>query len=63
MTENVYRFGKAMVIDDSATDRYIAEYYLRKCFIAAHVIAQSSAIAALEYLNYPRSFFLTYACR
>ena len=51
MTENVYRFGKAMVIDDSATDRYIAEYYLRKCFIAAHVIAQSSAIEALEYLK------------
>jgi hypothetical protein len=40
MAENLYRFSKAMIIDDSATDRYIAEYYLRKFFIAAFVIAQ-----------------------
>jgi CheY-like chemotaxis protein len=51
MSENIYRFNKAMVIDDSATDRYIAEYYLRKCFIAAHVIMQASAIEGLEYLR------------
>jgi len=51
MAENLYRFSKAMIIDDSATDRYIAEYYLRKFFIAAFVIAQSSAIEALEYLK------------
>jgi CheY-like chemotaxis protein len=51
MAENLYRFSKAMIIDDSATDRYIAEYYLRKFFIAAFVIAQSSAIEALKYLK------------
>lgn len=51
MTDNLYRFNKVMIIDDSGTDRYIAEHYLRKCFIAAYVIAQSSAIEALEYLK------------
>jgi len=51
MAENLYRFSKAMIIDDSATDRYIAEYYLRKFFIAAFVIAQSSAIEALKHLK------------
>lgn len=51
MAENLYRFNKAMIIDDSLTDRYIAEHYLRKCFIAAYVIAQASAIEALEYLK------------
>jgi CheY-like chemotaxis protein len=51
MAENLYSFNKAMIIDDSNTDRYIAEHYLRKCFIAAHVIAHASAIDALEYLK------------
>ena len=40
-----------MVIDDSGTDRYIAEHYLRKCFIATSIIAHASAIDALEYLK------------
>jgi CheY-like chemotaxis protein len=51
MSENIYKFSKAMIIDDSATDRYIEEHYLRKFFIAATVIPQSSAIDALDYLK------------
>jgi CheY-like chemotaxis protein len=51
MAENLYSFNKVMVIDDSNTDRYIADHYLRKCLIAAHVIAYASAVDALEYLR------------
>jgi CheY-like chemotaxis protein len=51
MSENMYRFNKAMIIDDSGTDRYIAEHYLRKFFIAATVITYPSGIDALDYLK------------
>jgi len=45
------QFECVMVIDDSDTDRYIAEHYLKKNSIAAKVISKASAMQALEYLG------------
>jgi len=39
-----------MVIDDTLTDRYIAEHYLKNYQFAANVILQESATDALNYL-------------
>jgi CheY-like chemotaxis protein len=46
-----YKYDKVMVIDDSDTDIYVAEHYLKKYFVAANVIAKESAIDALNYLS------------
>ncbi len=46
-----YLYNQVMVIDDSYTDRYIVEHYLKNYFIAANVISKESAIEALEYLT------------
>src|SRR6266487_5306356 len=53
MFENTkkYKYDKVMVIDDSDTDIYIAEHYLKKYFVAANIIAKASAKEALEYLS------------
>jgi CheY-like chemotaxis protein len=52
MLKNVVtKFDCVMVIDDSDTDRYIAEHYLIKNSITAKVISQPSAMQALEYLG------------
>jgi CheY-like chemotaxis protein len=46
-----YKYDKVMVVDDSDTDLYVAEHYLKKYFVAAHVISAESATAGLEYLS------------
>src|SRR5689334_15950082 len=53
MSENMqeYKYDKVMIIDDSDTDIYVAEHYLKKYFVAANVIAKESAIEALNYLS------------
>lgn len=45
-----YKYHSIMVIEDTQTDRYIIEHYLKKCFITSNIIAKWSAIEALEYL-------------
>jgi len=53
MIENIqeYKYHKVMVIDDSDTDLYVAEHYLKKYLFAANVISKLSAMEALEYLS------------
>ncbi len=43
-------FKKILVIDDSATDRYIAKRMAEKSNFAEEVVLQESAIEALKYL-------------
>src|SRR3954464_9136713 len=45
-----YKCDKVMVIDDSDSDLYVAEHYLKKYFIAANVISVESAAEGLDYL-------------
>ena len=45
-----YKYDKVMVIDDSDSDLYVADYYLKKYFVAANVISVESAIEGLDYL-------------
>jgi CheY-like chemotaxis protein len=45
-----YKFDKVMVIDDSDSDLYVAEHYLKKYFVAANVISVESATEGLNYL-------------
>lgn len=60
------RFRNVMIIDDSETDRYIANHYLKKNLIAVNVLSVASAEEALEYLmqfansvdDLPRFIFL-----
>jgi CheY-like chemotaxis protein len=53
MPDNIqeYKYDSVMVIDDSDTDIYVADYYLKKYFFAANVIPKESAMEALEYLS------------
>lgn len=46
-----YKYKSVMVIEDTQTDRYIAEHYLKKCFITENIISKWTAIEALEYLT------------
>jgi CheY-like chemotaxis protein len=48
---NPYKYESVMVIEDTQTDRYIAEHYLKKCFITSNIISKWTAIDALEYLT------------
>ena len=52
MSENMqeYKYDKVMVVDDSDTDLYVAEHYLKKYFVAANVISVESATEGLNYL-------------
>ncbi|HEY6977890.1 MAG TPA: response regulator [Chitinophagaceae bacterium] len=52
MPENAqeYKYDKVMVVDDSDTDLYVAEHYLKKYFVAANVIFAESAAEGLDYL-------------
>jgi len=52
MSENMqeYKYDKVMVVDDSDTDLYVAEHYLKKYFVAADVIFAESAAEGLDYL-------------
>nr|WP_294938260.1 response regulator [uncultured Flavobacterium sp.] len=43
-------FKKMLVIDDSATDRYIAKRMAEKTNFAEEIVLKESAIEALEYL-------------
>ena len=45
-----YKYDKVMVIDDSDSDLYVAEHYLKKYFIAENVISFESAAEGLDYL-------------
>src|SRR3954453_14410584 len=45
-----YKYDKVMVIDDSDSDLYVADHYLKKYFVAAHVIPVESATEGLDYL-------------
>jgi CheY-like chemotaxis protein len=45
-----YKYDKVMVIDDSDSDLYVAEHYLKKYFVAANVISAESAMEGLDYL-------------
>ena len=45
-----YKYDKVMVIDDSDSDLYVAEHYLKKYFVAANVISVESAAEGLNYL-------------
>jgi CheY-like chemotaxis protein len=45
-----YKYDKVMVIDDSDSDLYVAEHYLKKYFVAANVIPVESATEGLDYL-------------
>jgi len=46
-----YKYDKVMVIDDSDSDLYVAEHYLKKYFVAANVIPVESATGGLDYLR------------
>ena len=53
MTEpnNTYKHSKAMVIDDSRIDRFVAERIIKRAFFAEEVLLMESAVSALEYLQ------------
>lgn len=52
MEENTnFRHKKAMIIDDSHIDRFIAERILKRSFFAEEILMMESAIDALEYLR------------
>lgn len=61
-----FKYHSVMVIDDTYTDRYIAEHYLKKISFASNIILEESASAALAYLeqyatmenNLPQIIFL-----
>ncbi|NNV54703.1 response regulator [Limnovirga soli] len=43
-------FNAVMVVDDTFTDRFIAEHYIKLCKMAPRIIMQDSGKNALEYL-------------
>ena len=49
--ETTYKHNRAMVIDDSRIDRFVADRIIKRSFFAKDVILMESAIAALEYLT------------
>lgn len=53
MQENLQqrRYRLVMIIDDTDTDRFIAEHYVKKCALSERVISKASAIDALHYLT------------
>src|SRR5690349_19693640 len=50
-TSEKYLYKKAMVIDDSDIDRFVASYNLKLYHFADEVILKESAKSALEYLQ------------
>ncbi len=50
-TTGPFTYKCVMVIDDTFTDRYIAEHYLKFFSIAETIISKESASEALEYLT------------
>ncbi len=49
--QETYRHNRAMVIDDSRIDRFVADRIIKRSGFAREVILMESAIAALEYLT------------
>ena len=50
-TETFFKHKRAMVIDDSRIDRFVAERIIKRSFFAEEVLPMESAIAALAYLQ------------
>ena len=50
-TNNSFKHHRAMVIDDSRIDRFVADRIIKRSFFAEEVLLMESAISALEYLQ------------
>ena len=50
-TNSNFRHKRAMVIDDSRIDRFVADRVIKRSFFAEDVLLMESAILALEYLQ------------
>jgi CheY-like chemotaxis protein len=54
-TNNNFKHKKAMVIDDSQIDRFIAERILKRSSFAEEITLMESAVDALAYLEAPHN--------
>ena len=48
---SIFKHQRAMVIDDSRIDRFVAERIIKRSFFAEEVLLMESAISALDYLQ------------
>lgn len=48
---NVFRYERVMIIDDSNIDRFVAEKVIRQTYFAGEIITMPSAQLALDYLR------------
>lgn len=48
---NIFRYDKVMIIDDSNIDRFVAEKMIRQTYFAEHILTVPSAQLALDYLG------------
>ncbi len=48
---SIFKHQRAMVIDDSRIDRFVAERIIKRFFFAEEVLLMESAISALDYLQ------------